>query len=834
MSTLTVPAVAPRDAALDAAIDAACARIAPSWPLDRLIAVNPHWGWVGTPIAEAAAELASLSGARFHLPRAWIRGRLDAGELRLADLRRAVSTSETTRTVAELLEALETEAPTVTPHPLITDLRDRMHDRVHEATWRELALQSIGRAAEAWFDRDQSVWRPDPALDLYALWCTLARSDVAPRIQLGLRGWREAVDELPTSPHALIVEALETLGVPKAGREAYLTALLLSVQGWASACAFRRWEARLAGSDDSTIEALLAVRLAWELLLFRTAAGTDLAVRWRQARTAWQVSAPQVHRDQEIDWLLLRAVELRYHERLAGGLAAVRTGPSLRFGPSAPATTRVQAVFCIDVRSEVLRRQLESITPGVQTLGFAGFFGLPLAYAPPGAGMRPQLPGLLAPTLLAEDFGSAVGTARLAAQDDADRADSWRGLSRGAVGAFPMVEATGLAAVSSLLRGDLARTPRLTDASRRGVSGEAAATPMLHRRLDGTPLGPAERAAIAADALRAMSLTEGFAELVVFVGHGATVTNNPQAAGLACGACGGQSGEVNARALAALLNDPDVRAHLATRAIVIPDATRFVGAVHDTVTDVVRCFPEPTVAVSHREALEALGQSFRLAGERVRRERAGRLGIHPGGGVHHLVETERRAADWSEVRPEWALARNAAFIAAPRARTRPLDLDGRVFLHDYVWQRDTGFSVLETILTAPVVVAHWINLQYFASTVDPERYGSGDKTLHNVVGGRLGVFEGAGGDLRIGLARQSVHDGTGLVHEPLRLAVYLEAPEGPIEATLARQSTVRALVEHEWIHLYRIDSEDGTVRWRRRGRWERVAPSGMPRPVDES
>ena len=78
--------------------------------------------------------------------------------------------------------------------------------------------------------------------------------------------------------------------------------------------------------------------------------------------------------------------------------------------------------------------------------------------------------------------------------------------------------------------------------------------------------------------------------------------------------------------------------------------------------------------------------------------------------------------------------------------------------------------MLELILTAPVVVASWISLQYYGSAVAPAAFGAGNKLLHNVVGG-IGVFEGNGGVLRGGLPWQSVHDGEGLVHEPLRLSV---------------------------------------------------------------
>ncbi|RYF35974.1 MAG: DUF2309 family protein, partial [Comamonadaceae bacterium] len=164
-----------------------------------------------------------------------------------------------------------------------------------------------------------------------------------------------------------------------------------------------------------------------------------------------------------------------------------------------------------------------------------------------------------------------------------------------------------------------------------------------------------------------------------------------------------------------------------------------------------------------------------------------------------------RANDWSQVRPEWGLAGNAGLVIAPRRTTRHLDLEGRVFLHDYDWRSDADRSVLTLLMTAPMVVAHWINLQYYASTLDNLRYGSGNKLLHNVVGGHIGVFEGNGGDLRIGLPLQSLHDGREWRHTPLRLSVFIEAPQASIDAVVQAQAVVRHLADNGWLHLLCID-----------------------------
>ena len=121
-------------------------------------------------------------------------------------------------------------------------------------------------------------------------------------------------------------------------------------------------------------------------------------------------------------------------------------------------------------------------------------------------------------------------------------------------------------------------------------------------------------------------------------------------------------------------------------------------------------------------------------------------------------------------------------------------------------------------MTAPMIVAHWINLQYYASTVDNHRYGSGNKTLHNVVGGHLGVFEGNGGDLRIGLAWQSVHDGHDWQHEPLRLTVVIDAPRATLSRIIQQQEKVRQLLDNQWLYLLRLD--DGGVESYHQGQWQ--------------
>lgn len=800
------------------AIAAACDRIAPAWPLDRLIAVNPYWGFRDRPIETAAAELEALQGTTLLMPRAWYRAQWTAGHFDERHLHEALAFAGSRRRVADLVASLARGEVEVRRLPLMTDVADEGRDLSHEPAWGEYVVRHISQTCAACFDEGQARWLPARGAGLYPLWRELAMHDHGPRLLMGRRGFGAAVALLPSEPLALVGLAVEELEIAPRAMHHYFTALLLSVNGWAAACAFRRWEARLAEGDDDQIVHLLAVRLAWELVLHRSGDPTATPTRWRAARAQWADAVPPAREARRDDWLIHRARELAYQETIAGALA-VTTHTDARATPEPPT---VQAVFCIDVRSEVFRRAFERVDPGVQTLGFAGFFGLPIAYRPLNGPLRPQLPGLLAPALVASDAGAARTAVAERSRDALVEARAWKDLAGTAGSAFSFVETTGLGRAAALVRDAFALGVAGGDTLRADAAGTGLRVELAGRVTDDMALDLSARVELAAQILGAMSLTSGFAPIVAFIGHGASTTNNPQAAGLHCGACGGQTGEVNARALASLLNAAEVRAGLAERNIHVA-GTHFVAGLHDTTTDDVTLYDAEWVPASHARAFRMLREQLARAGRHARRERAVALGLGDApddaldGAIH------RRGADWSQVRPEWGLVGNAAFIVAPRSRSRAIDLGGRAFLHEYRWQEDAGFAVLELIMTAPMVVTHWINMQYHASTVDNARYGSGNKTLHNVVGGRLGVMEGAAGDLRIGLALQSVHDGTSWMHEPLRLSVYIEAPAEAIDGVIAKHATVRTLIEHEWLFLHRIDPAGAGIFARQADGWRPVS-----------
>lgn len=807
---------------VSSAIAHACDRIAPTWPLDQFIAVNPYWGWVGTPAPQAAASLGTLAGTRLTLSRVDFVKHWAASHLTADHLQAAIDRQGSLATADELIRAMQAPEPSLRALPLLTE---RMQSLLPAAPlpWRDLVTHQISQHCAAFFDAGQARWGMDRRAGLLATWQRQVAADRGLPWHQNQRDAAARINALPSDPLALITQALDALAVPASAHSHYLSALLLSINGWAAWCAFERWQARLSGGDDDQIVHLLAIRLAWEVLLRddATAAGAPALTGdgWAQQWTHANAEIARHHAEQQADWLLQEALEIAYQQPLCSGLLAALQQPAV-----ATPKPEVQAVFCIDVRSEVFRRALESAAPGIATRGFAGFFGLPIAYSPAGSAMtRPQLPGLLAPAITViesateeKGLGQALTERRQGALAWRQR---WADLRAAAASGFSFVETCGLAYGPKLLKDTLPSEGQPARWEDTGLSNAEA----THRpRLPQASTDPAAAASLAAGILNAMGITKDFAPLVMLAGHGSQTANNPHAAGLDCGACGGQTGEVNARALADLLNTPAVRAALATQGLTIPESTHFLPALHNTTTDEVQLFDTDAVPPTLRTALAALRTALQVAGQRARAERAPTLGLaHLAQDAPALERSLReRANDWAQVRPEWGLANCAAFIVAPRARTLSMNLAGRSFLHDYDWRADDGFGVLTLIMTAPMVVTNWINLQYHASALDNRRYGSGNKLLHNVVGGRLGVFEGNGGDLRIGLPLQSLHDGQHLRHTPLRLSVFIEAPREAIDAIIEQHAVVRDLVGNGWLHLFRLDGDHPAVERRAANGWQ--------------
>ncbi len=756
-------------------IDRAADRIGSVWPLHSFVTANPLSGFEGRPFHEAVAEGQRLFGGRGY-PRpkifrqAWEDGRIEPELLR---------------------EELAAHGIDDDPEALLEKIAERDTERASET---DDATETVDRVLAKWLatflDQGQANWSmPNRKQGFYAAWRDLAPHD-------GDVPDCDDPDDLPQTAMVAIEDALGKY--PEQRWNDILEHHLSALPGWTGFIKQRAdedidpWQSEY----RITLAEYLAVRFVLCNLLDAPIAPAGAhASDDESAGTSGEDLVTAGDGDVPLEEIWLSAWERSYGRRLLEDVDDSVTGSSHGQGERPDA----QLVFCIDTRSEIIRRHIEAQC-NYETHGYAGFFGIPMQYQGYDSdAIADACPPIVEAQHLIADEPETVH------DENATTHDQWhklvnatrkhiKRLKTNVVAAFPFVEGGGGAYGSAMAARTLA--PSTLYKLRTAVDDRVPSThEFCSPTVEYPRLSDDEKVEYAQTAFELMGWTE-FSRLVVFTGHASHTTNNPFDSSLDCGACAGNPGGPNARVLAEICNDESVTAELRQRGFSIPEDTVFVGAEHNTTTDEITLFDED-VPESHHEDLEQLRADLERARAGAAAERSQSLtGADPDAPIR---ETARRAVDWGETRPEWGLAGNASFVIGPRELTDGENLDGRAFLHSYDWSTDPEGDALELIMAGPLVVTQWINNQYYFATVDNGVYGSGSKVTQNPVG-NVGVVQGNGGDLMTGLPLQSLKAADDeLFHQPLRLTTVIHAPVERVTEILREHEEVKRLVDNDWI-----------------------------------
>jgi len=741
----------------------------------------------------------------------------------------------------------------------------RFRDSVLDVTGRDPDALVNGfaiRFLAGYLDQGIAYW-PMPDRDgLYATFVRIHRRTVLPPWLDGLRSELDG----PYDGVERALHELQLLGASPSDFGAFVHATLQALPGWAGMV--HQFETRPDLTPGKAPPTTLVDYLALRLLLDRVvgqnlarAAGAEVALRGGAAST--KLDDPravalelfvlsQLHGLSLADvaahgQLLARTVaehdspvrratyHLAYERHFRNQVLDVLAIQATARIPD-PAAPIAQLVFCIDEREESYRRQLEELEPRINTYGYAGHFDVMMRFEGHGAPYPiPLCPPIVTPKHRVREVPAGEdGLARrrrLGAVNHRRRIAT-RTLVRGS-----LMSLAGLASALPLI----ARTlfPRAADrvaSASRNVLAPEVPTQLELTRADDAPLGSdglydgftfAEQANIVESLLRGIGLVDKFSPLVVILGHGSTSVNNPHASAYNCGACAGGKGGANARAFALMANALEVRKLLGERNIDVPATTSFVGACHDTSTDGIEWYDVERLTTSARSTLDGLLPILDRAGaldahERCRRFSDVPLGLSPERALSLAIQ---RTVDLAQPRPEYCHATNAVCVVGRRSLTRGLYLDRRAFLVSYDPTIDDDEAhLLERILGAVGPVGAGINLEYYFSRVDQDRFGSGTKLPHNITG-LIGVMDGHASDLRTGLHWQTVE-----LHEPMRLLVVAEATTKTLGAIVARHAVIRRLVQNRWILVASVDPCTGEVMFLERDGFRRHDPEGRAVP----
>ena len=746
------------------AIEQATKNLPIYWPLQSFIASNPLWDLHEHTFQEAANVIKKFTPLMGVMPFDFYRKHYEHDTILKQDIAQAINDynknhSTPRHNVAATLEWLYSKA-----HNEIG-----VNDQASQDTNSTVKVDIL-RFLMAYFNNEQSLLAASRENGLYHCW----RQLIAQHDNI----LNDIVIKLSDEKFVAIEQLLYSLGVKSVEHENYLSNLYFQVLGWSSLI---KWLEQRPNNPFIKYKASLI----------------DLALIWlchekkygHQCNNA-NFSNPILESDSWIYSLIWqRAYEYSYERKLLEKLNCTTQ-------PNNMQTNRpilAQAVFCIDTRSEGIRRHLEAIGH-YDTYGFAGFFGFVFEYEQPACHTL-QCPALFPPEvrLQAENVITTWQT------QPTDYVESMKKAKKSFLGSFVLVEITGVyyawvMMLKSFLPGIFKKLKKFLWLDKQ----TKIENPVISATQVKKAFSLNAKIINSANFLKTIGLTHHFSSLVLICGHGAETDNNPYQASFDCGACGGNAGYLNAIVVCHILNNPDVRSGLLAHNIFIPETTIFIAGFHNTTRDYI-VLHEQDIPSKYTHALASFKDDLKSATNCLRAERQHDL---PGG-----FTPDNRSMHWAELIPEMGLINNATLIIGPRQLTKHCSLDRRAFLHSYDPHNDPEGQLLTGILYGPLIVAHWINMQYYFSTTDPNIYGSGNKMLHNVMS-NIGVIEGNLSDLKWGLPWQSIAFRDHVLHEPLRLLVIIYASKQLIETLLSKHPTINSLFSGQWAHLKIIEPDE--------------------------